>query len=142
MKKKIDFSEWTPDYESCFFKPSEFFASEIAKDYKINNTPHAWVVIQNLSRIAYFLDEVRREFGEDICVSSGYRCDLLNKLVGGANKSYHKCGLAADIYPRLNSPKKLLKLFSILEQYDLKECILYNETKHVIHIALPYPYEM
>lgn len=142
MKKKIDFSEWTFNYESCYFKFSDFFASEIALDYKINNTPHCWVVAHNLSRVAYFLDKVRREFGEDICLSSGYRCDLLNKLVGGAEKSYHKFGLAADIYPRLNSSKKLLKLYNILEQYDLKECILYNKTKHVIHIAIPYLYEM
>ncbi len=43
------------------------------------------------------LTNVREHFGKTINVSSGFRCARHNKAVGGAKKSYHLSGKAADI---------------------------------------------
>lgn len=44
------------------------------------------------------LDPLRESWGGPICVSSGYRCPMLNEKVGGVEGSYHTRGMAADIY--------------------------------------------
>ena len=43
------------------------------------------------------LDPIREHWGSPIYVTSGYRCPLLNKKVGGVANSYHLRGMAADI---------------------------------------------
>ena len=43
------------------------------------------------------LDPLREHWGSPIYVTSGYRCPLLNKKVGGVATSYHLRGMAADI---------------------------------------------
>ncbi|GAB6181739.1 D-Ala-D-Ala carboxypeptidase family metallohydrolase [Desulfotomaculum defluvii] len=43
------------------------------------------------------LEEMRQAIGKPIIVTSGYRCPLHNRAVGGAINSYHIRGLAADI---------------------------------------------
>lgn len=43
------------------------------------------------------LDPIREHWGSPIFVTSGYRCPLLNKKVGGVATSYHLRGMAADI---------------------------------------------
>ena len=43
------------------------------------------------------LDPVRNLYGGAIRVTSGYRCERHNKEVGGAERSQHLCGEAADI---------------------------------------------
>lgn len=43
------------------------------------------------------LDPLRERWQSPIFVTSGYRCPLLNKKVGGVANSYHLRGMAADI---------------------------------------------
>ncbi len=40
---------------------------------------------------------------------SGYRCEVHNKNVGGAKRSKHKLGIAADIIIKDTSPNKVHK---------------------------------
>ncbi len=44
-----------------------------------------------------FLDPLRAAYGMPITVTSGYRCDALNRAVGGVPTSVHKLGWAADL---------------------------------------------
>jgi uncharacterized protein YcbK (DUF882 family) len=46
------------------------------------------------------LQGLRTAFGETIGISSGYRCPTHNKAVGGAKKSLHVEGRAADIWAK------------------------------------------
>ena len=55
----------------------------------------AWMYVEHL--VEKVLDPVREMFGKPIRVNSGYRCEKHNKKVGGAAKSQHLTGQAADI---------------------------------------------
>ncbi|MDR1402414.1 MAG: peptidase M15 [Tannerellaceae bacterium] len=80
------------------FSLSEFLRSDTAD--RLNATeqynPPAGVV-QNLKHLAEELQIIRDAFGKSMPVSSGYRCEVVNKAVGGVNSSAHLEGLAADI---------------------------------------------
>ncbi|ORX64927.1 hypothetical protein BCR32DRAFT_272903 [Anaeromyces robustus] len=65
----------------------------------IDNTPSAAIRAKLESLIVNCLDPIREIFGKPIIVTSGYRCEALNKAVGGATNSQHKKGEAADLVP-------------------------------------------
>lgn len=55
------------------------------------------------------LDTLREDIGGSIIIKSGYRCEKHNKAVGGAKKSRHLLGLAADISTNSVSMEELEK---------------------------------
>lgn len=81
---------------TAHFTLEEFTESQVATRRRIDNTP-APRIIDNLRRVAEILEQVRAVVGRPIVVSSGYRSPALNVAVGGARKSAHVNGLAADI---------------------------------------------
>lgn len=57
------------------------------------------------------LEQLRVAYGKPITINSGYRCPEHNKAVGGAPKSYHMQGRAADIaVPNKSERYKLVKI--------------------------------
>lgn len=79
-----------------YFSLSEFLNSTTAKRLGIDNTP-TFEVVDNLNRLADYLDKIREKVGKPIVVNSGFRCSVLNKAVGGVANSQHLKGLAADV---------------------------------------------
>ena len=80
-----------------WFTISELCRSDKASKLKIDNTPTPGIK-QNLERlVANILDPLREAWGGPIDVTSGYRCPMLNKAVGGVKNSQHLTGQAADI---------------------------------------------
>ena len=80
-----------------YFTIEELCYSATAKRLGIDNSPNKEVV-ENLNKLVEnVLDPLREKYGKPIMVSSGYRCEKLNKAVGGAAKSQHLTGKAADI---------------------------------------------
>lgn len=79
-----------------YFSLSEFLNSATAKRLKIDNTP-TFEVVDNLNKLADYLDVIREKVGKPILISSGFRCPVLNKAVGGVSNSQHQKGLAADL---------------------------------------------
>ncbi len=55
------------------------------------------------------LQEVREHFGKSVTVNSGFRCKVHNKAVGGASKSNHLKGTAADIVVSGIAPEEVAK---------------------------------
>lgn len=92
------------------FSLEELIASETAARAGIDNTPPA-ELMQNLIALAKGLERVRTALGGlPIHVNSGYRCAALNAAVGGAKKSRHMEGLAADILcPRFGKPLEVCR---------------------------------
>lgn len=79
-----------------YFNLAEFIHSATAKRLNIDNMP-TFEIVDNLNRLADYLDNIREKLGKPILVSSGYRCPVLNKAVGGVTNSQHQKGLAADL---------------------------------------------
>ena len=88
-----------------YFSLSELTHSDTAVSLGLDNTPTAAAVPLMIELIDRVLDPLRESWGGPICVSSGYRCPMLNEKVGGVEGSYHTRGMAADIYdPRALGP--------------------------------------
>ena len=92
-----------------YFSLSEFLNSATAKRLGIDNTP-TFEVVDNLNKLADYLDVIREKVGKPILISSGFRCPVLNKAVGGVSNSQHQKGLAADlICSDMESLEKVLR---------------------------------
>ena len=92
-----------------YFSLSEFLNSATAKRLGIDNTP-TFEVVDNLNKLADYLDVIREKVGKPILISSGFRCPMLNKAVGGVANSQHQKGLAADlICADMESLEKVLR---------------------------------
>lgn len=55
-------------------------------------------------KLAEHLQSIRNHFASALTITSGYRCQAHNTAVGGASRSKHMSGLAADIRVRGISP--------------------------------------
>ena len=58
-----------------YFSLSEFINSTTAKRLGIDNTP-TFEVVDNLNRLADYLDKIREKLGKPILVNSGFRCPV------------------------------------------------------------------
>ncbi|MBO4607566.1 MAG: peptidase M15 [Prevotella sp.] len=84
-------------WKSKYFTFEEMTASATAKRMRIDNQPSEKIVENLQQLVAHVLDPLREVWQQPIIVTSGYRCSRLNAAVGGAVKSQHCLGQAADI---------------------------------------------
>lgn len=107
------------------FTISELCKSDVARKNGINNIPQQIEVIDNLfTLIVDFLQPLRDKLKKPVIITSGYRCDRLNKLVGGVKNSEHLKGFAVDIYvPNLTVDN----LFTFIVKSGLKWTQLIEE---------------
>ena len=64
----------------------------------LTRVPQSEKVVDAISKLAYYLEDVRSQFGQpSIVINSGYRPPAVNSAVGGASNSQHLYGAAADI---------------------------------------------
>ena len=110
-----------------YFNYYELTASSTAKRKGIDNTPDATVRANLTALVANILDPLREAYGKPIVVSSGYRSPKLNKAVGGAAKSQHVTGQAADIHTLSDTPADNKKLFDLIQSLKLPFDQLINE---------------
>lgn len=116
-----------------FFSISELTASPTAARLGIDNTPPAWAVDNLRALVARVLDPARRLLHGPITVNSGYRCPRLNAAVGGADRSYHKKGRAADL--TTGSADGNSCLMAILQGLPHTE-LIWERGGRWIHVAL------
>lgn len=79
------------------FTIEEMYASATAKAKGINNKPNMQQMINLVYLCAYVLEPLRVAMDEPIKIGSGFRCQELNKVVGGVYNSQHMKGQAADL---------------------------------------------
>ena len=76
---------------------------------EFDNTPNE-AEIENLKRLAAFLEEVKTVLGgKPIMVNSAFRCEQVNTAVGSKNTSQHRIGCAADIRVPGLTPDEVVK---------------------------------
>lgn len=110
----------TPKY----FRLEEFLSSSTARQRSIENIP-SWEIVEHLLELAYFLDDLREDWGSGIKVTSGFRNEDLNSAVGGVETSSHKIGYAADIVPsngRFDAFVGFLKIW--LKDKGFDQCLI------------------
>lgn len=86
-----------PDFKH--FTLRELCDSDVARARGIDNFPSFTIVEHLIELTETILEPLRAAWGSSIIISSGYRCDALNKAVGGVSTSAHRLGYAADLFP-------------------------------------------
>ena len=90
------------------------------------------IVIANLRRLCVLaLEPIRVALGRPIVVSSGWRPDWLNELIGGAKDSAHLTGRAADINAIGMTPRALARSIQRLELPVDKVILEFDSWVHV-----------
>lgn len=115
---------------SPHFTVGEFFRSGTAIRLGIVNEPDAHPeegltneeVVENLRKLCTeVLEPLRKRVGR-VIITSGYRCQELNKAVGGVPHSQHLRGEAADIY--VPNQATALRYQHILEAHSAVQQLL------------------
>lgn len=75
---------------------------------EFDNTPNA-VQVNNLQRLAEFLEDVRSLLGKPIIIDSGFRSPEVNHAVGSTSVSQHLRGCAADFRVPGMTPAEVVK---------------------------------
>lgn len=122
-----------------YFTFEELCRSGIAEENYIVNLPsvHGELhVYHNLTMLVKnLLDPIRERFAAPMIVTSGYRCQRLNELVGGAINSQHRKGMAVDFYFAGFTATEMSEAFlEIAEKFDFDQLIYYKK-RHFIHIS-------
>ena len=119
-----------------YFKLSELTRSDTAKRSKINNTPTKQEEANIIALIDNILDPLREAYGKPIIVTSGFRCERLNKLVNGSKSSQHRLGQAADIRTVEDTIEENKKLFELIQRLNLPFDQLINEYNYSwVHVS-------
>lgn len=133
------------EHLSPHFTVGEFFRSGTAIRLGIDNNPDAHPgegistaeVMENLRALCTeVLEPLRRRVGR-VIVTSGYRCQELNKAVGGVWNSQHLKGEAADIF--VPDTATAMRYGHILERHSAVQQLLLEpmgiQQKRWIHVS-------
>ena len=119
-----------------FFTIKELTKSNEAKRNKINNVPTKQEEQNLIALVENILDPLREAYGKPIIVTSGYRCERLNKLVNGSKTSQHRTGQAADIRTVEDTIEENKKLFELIQKLNLPFDQLINEYNYSwVHVS-------
>lgn len=100
---------------------------------------------KNLEKLMELLQTIRDKYGHPIIVTCGYRCEQVNKVVGGASNSDHKFAAAADIRTVSDSYKDNKFLFDLIVRLANEgriECrqIIDEYNYDWIHVSINHEY--
>lgn len=115
------------------FTLEEMMHSETGARNGLDNTPSD-EQIENLKRVCAVLEQIRALVGKPITVTSGYRSEAINSLLGSKNTSQHRLGCAADIKVA-GMPVK--QLFDAIIQSDIEYDQIIWEFDSWVHISVP-----
>lgn len=122
-----------------YFTFDELLHSNIAEQNYIDNLPpkseRAKVFCNLLVIVDNLLEPIREKFAVPMIITSGYRCEKLNKLLGGKKSSQHMKGEAVDFYFKGFSKKEMVEaFFEIAETFNFDQLICYRK-RGFIHIS-------
>lgn len=117
------------------FSLSEFEHSVTAIRCNIDNSVPSELIPHLRNLCERVLEPLRQHVGEPVIISSGYRCQELNRRVGGASNSQHLTGEAADICVN-NTPKLRQWYVWMAENLPYDQLILEKKgKKYWIHVS-------
>lgn len=101
-----------------YFTMRELTHSTTAVNRGIDNTPSLQHAKNLKALVENLLDPIREKYGKPIIISSGYRCSMLNTIVGGAAMSQHLFGYAVDIRSLTDTLEDNKKLLDLIKSMD------------------------
>lgn len=110
----------------------ELVKSNIAKREKIDNTPDSVSLKYMQELIKYCLQPIRDKLGKPMIITSGYRCQALNKKVGGVATSQHTKGQAVDFYV---NGMTMQQVVDFIKKSGVEFDQLINEYNRWVHIS-------
>ena len=120
----------------------ELYASATAKEKGINNKPNAQQMINLVYLCAYVLEPLRVAMKEPIKIGSGFRCEALNKAVGGVSNSQHMKGQAVDLCID-GDLKKGKKWFEYIKNHLPFDQLIWEKNpktgSYWVHVSYVYP---
>ena len=122
-----------------YFTFRELLHSNVALQNDVDNLPpqyEAAKVYYNLVVLVdNLLDPIRERFVVPMVITSGYRCEKVNKMVGGVDNSQHMKGKAVDFcFAGFSKKEMAAAFFEIAEEFDFDQLIYYKK-KGIIHIS-------
>lgn len=91
---------------------------------------HGWPKVKR--RLLVGLEALREANGGPVPIVNGYRCPAYNKLVGGASRSQHMSGAAADVTQRLTvKPVRSLRVFGGIGYRRVGGLVLHVDVRQV-----------
>lgn len=128
--------QWDPAWH---FKPVDFVRSATATRLSIDNSLYDVEYWKNIIWLVRdVLEPVRLRVGLPIFITSGYRSEKLNRIVGGAANSFHLYGRAVDIL--CSDMSKLTSALLAVNAANLKDhkatFIEYIDHRSYVHIAI------
>ena len=122
-----------------YFSYSEFFKSDVAEKHQVKNIPDDAQLSQVLGNIKALvlnvLDPLRARIGRPIIITSGYRSQRVNELVGGSKTSQHMLGKAADIHVQGYTPQQMDMVYRTIQMYYDFDQLIFYPSKNIIHIS-------
>lgn len=122
------------------FSWSEFEATSHAKELERrgvrNVIPSFEVRDAVLALVRKVLQPLRDIYQKPMKINSGYRCPMLNEIVGGVPTSQHRLGEAADIHTGSQTETyRLARLAKTTPEIfaEIDQLILYDTFLHVSH---------
>lgn len=101
------------------FTLRELIKSDTAIRKGIKNVPNRQEEQNLIALVDKILDPLREAYKKPIIVTSGFRCEELNRLVGGSKTSQHRTGQAVDIRTIPDTPEENKKLYDLIIQLNL-----------------------
>ena len=123
------------------FTLEELCASATAKARGIQNKPNAQQIISLVYLAAYVLEPLREAMHEPIPISSGFRCEQLNRAVGGVSNSQHMKGQAADLCIG-GDMKKGRKWFDFIKTHLNFDQLIWEHSSngtYWVHVSFVHP---
>lgn len=124
------------------FTIEELYASATAKAKSINNKPNVQQIINLVYLTAYVLEPLRVAMNEPIKIGSGFRCQELNKAVGGVYNSQHLKGQAVDLCID-GDIKKGRKWFEYIKNHLPFDQLIWEKNpktgSYWVHVSFVYP---
>jgi len=119
--------------------PHFTFSELVVTDYKDlqeKNKDKALEYRPKLQKLAEFAESVREILGVPMIITSGYRCEELNKRVGGSALSQHIRAEAIDFIPlKMSAYEAFAKI--ILSNIEYGQLIIYTRgISHFLHISI------
>lgn len=122
-----------------YFQIAEFLTSETAEKYQVSNIPvdeELLAVLNNIKALVdNVLDPLRAMIGRPIIITSGYRCQRVNELVGGSKTSQHLSGKAADIHVQGYTLQQMDMVYRTIQMYYDFDQLIFYPSKNIIHIS-------